>query len=139
MSCSRADPQQVARRQALHRAGAPFSFHSLVDVTGAQSSRRQSLAVHNLTGNFTLIFCFLFSGFKGTFSLTCSNKNSNGIFIRDSEKPHTSKVSLTLSWSLEVPWNSKRVTSGRQHASGRRYGGAVDLVSSAAEFIFPSR
>lgn len=66
--------------------------------------------MHNLTGNFTLIFRFLFTEFKGTIY---GSKNSNGIFIRDNEKPHTLNVSLNLARSsLVVPWNSKRVTSG---------------------------
>lgn len=66
--------------------------------------------MHNLTGNFTLIFRFLFTEFKGTIY---GSKNSNGIFIRDSEKPHTLNVSLNLARSsLVAPWNSKRVTSG---------------------------
>lgn len=68
--------------------------------------------MHNLTGNFTLIFRFLFTEFKGTIY---GSKNSNGIFIRNSEKPHTLNGVFSLNLarsSLVAPWNSKRVTSG---------------------------
>jgi hypothetical protein len=51
-------------------------------------------------------YTHLFTEFKGMFTLTYCNQNSNGIFIRDNEKPHTTEVSLNQPWS-SFPWTSK--------------------------------